>query len=63
MPSFKRIIPTLKTGNEPLTIQGEALNSTLLDFWRWSVSDLVSNATRGIFAEFLVAKALGINTN
>jgi hypothetical protein len=34
----------------------------LVEFWRWSVSDLVSNATRGVLAEFLVAKALGIPT-
>jgi hypothetical protein len=34
---------------------------TLKDFWQWSSSDLVSNATRGILAEFLVAFALGLN--
>jgi hypothetical protein len=34
----------------------------LHDFWRWSVSDLVSNATRGRLAEFIVANALGIST-
>ncbi len=33
-----------------------------MDFWAWSASDLLSNATRGRFAEFLVAKALGIST-
>ena len=35
---------------------------SVLDFWAWSASDLLSNATRGRFAEFLVAKALGIST-
>ena len=35
---------------------------TVLDFWSWSASDLVSNATRGCLAEFIVAKALGIST-
>lgn len=33
----------------------------MLDFWRWSASDLLSNATRGRLAEFIVALALGIN--
>lgn len=31
----------------------------VLDFWRWSSSDLVSNATRGVLAEYIVGKALG----
>lgn len=29
------------------------------DFWRWAMSDLLGNRNRGIFAEFLVGKALG----
>jgi len=49
-----------KTGNEPLHLNGNEIGTTLLDFWQWSVSDLVSNVTRGVFAEFLVATALGI---
>ena len=48
---------TLKTGNEKLSETGK----TLLDFWRWNGSDLASNATRGVFAEFIVASALGID--
>lgn len=46
-------------GSETIHDNGQPLNATVLNFWRWSVSDLVSNATRGIFAEFLVASALG----
>ncbi|MGB3976924.1 MAG: hypothetical protein WBM02_00225 [bacterium] len=57
---LSRIIPTLKCGDEPLHVSEKPLGYTLLDFWRWSVSDLVSNATRGILAEFIVATALGI---
>lgn len=41
---------------------GHPLAANLLDFWRWSASDLVSNATRGILAEFIVAQALGLET-
>lgn len=36
------------------------LRFDLAGFWQWSSSDLVSNATRGIVAEYLVAKALGV---
>ncbi len=35
------------------------LNATVADFWRWAFSDLRDNTTRGILAEFLVAKAVG----
>lgn len=34
--------------------------TTLSEFWRWMASDLVSNTTRGVFGEFLVALALGV---
>jgi hypothetical protein len=49
-----------KTGHETFRSNGQDLGITLLDFWRWSVSDLVSNATRGVLAEFIVASALAI---
>lgn len=48
-----------RSGGERLCANGETLPFSLLDFWQWSVSDLVSNATRGRFAEFIVATALG----
>jgi hypothetical protein len=54
--------PTSRTGNEPFLLDGRDLGFALVDFWRWSVSDLVSNVTRGRLAEFIVAKALGIPT-
>jgi len=61
MPSLEAILEkrpvTLKTGNEHLSGTGK----TLLDFWRWNGSDLASNATRGLLAEFIVASALGID--
>jgi hypothetical protein len=52
-----------KTGQEEFRRQGTSAGFRLTDFWRWSVSDLVSNVTRGRLAEFLVAKALGISTD
>ena len=51
----------VKSGQEQLTSNGSTIGIKLIDFWKWSVSDLVSNATRGRFAEFIVASALGIN--
>lgn len=33
-------------------------DKTLIDFWNWGFSDLLSNSLRGIFAEFLVGNAL-----
>lgn len=50
-----------KTGAENFISSGKPLNFQLADFWKWSVSDLVSNATRGILAEFLVASALDVS--
>lgn len=59
--NLDKIQSTIKTGQEPLTYNEKALNFSLLDFWRWSVSDLLSNATRGRFAEFIVATSTNID--
>ena len=40
----------------------QKLAFNLLDFWRWSSSELLSNALRGVLAEFLVGQALGALT-
>ncbi len=50
-----------KTGAERLTFNNIDTGFNLIDFWKWSVSDLVSNATRGRFAEFIVASALNVD--
>ena len=50
------------TGSERVHGCGVTDGPQIVDFWRWCCSDLVSNATRGIFAEFLVASALGLAT-
>lgn len=34
------------------------LDATVADFWRWAFSDLRDNTTRGILAEYLVARAV-----
>ncbi len=46
---------------ERFHIDGTPLDTTLVDFWAWAMSDLVSNAPRGVLAEFLVAVALGLH--
>jgi hypothetical protein len=51
----------LKDGSERLGKSGSELPYSLQDFWQWSASDLVSNATRGVLAEFIVATAVGVD--
>lgn len=34
--------------------------ATVGDFWAWAYSDILTNTSRGTFAEFLVGKALGV---
>lgn len=58
-----RLTVTRKSGAEPLHANGQALPFDLLAFWQWSVSDLVSNVTRGRLAEFIVATGLGISVS
>ena len=49
-----------KIGKEIFNIDRKPIGKTILDFWRWSASDLTNNAMRGILAEYLVACDLGI---
>jgi hypothetical protein len=43
--------------------RNRAMDFSITDFWQWALSDLIENRNRGILAEFLVMKALGINQN
>ena len=47
---------TVLTGDEAFSGMDGA---TVLDFWRWAMSDLRTNTLRGIVAEFLVTRAVG----
>ena len=60
---FDRVSPVRREGSERFLVGGQATEFDLTDFWRWSVSDLVSNATRGRLAEYIVARALDISTS
>jgi hypothetical protein len=60
---LKAIKSVLKTGSEALTFEGDETKYSLLNFWQWSVSDILSNATRGRFAEFIVGTAIDLDLN
>jgi len=60
---LRDIIASRKSGHEPLTNKGKPIGPTLADFWGWSRSDLVENIARGVFAEFVVATALGLSVD
>ena len=47
-------------GDEPFHAGGESIGQTVLDFWRWAGADLLGNLWRGVLAEFLIARALGV---
>jgi len=55
--------PRLKSGSEPFRIYGVETDFTLRNYWQWSASDLLSNTQRGVIAEFLVAKSLGLTNS
>ena len=52
-----------KDGSERFRARGSALDFNVIDYWRWATSDFVSNTARGILAEYIVARALGIPTD
>lgn len=53
------LVVTPKTGDEPFTCQGVPIGASLGQFWSWACSDLISNAMRGVLAEYIVGLALG----
>lgn len=46
------------TGSEEFTLHGSETGITVSDFWRWAYSDLLSNTSRGVVAEFLVYSSM-----
>ena len=57
---FPRVVPVPRSHSDSFKRGGNPLDFTLLGYWRWSGSDLLSNVERGVLAEFLVAQALGL---
>ena len=50
-------------GGKPFHTGGEPTGHDLQGFWRWAQSDLLSNVTRGVLAEYIVALALGVEAS
>jgi hypothetical protein len=50
----------LLDGHEPIHRDANPIGRTVRDFWMWASSDLLSNALRGVLAEYLVALDLGV---
>jgi len=53
--TFDPPVPVALSGDEPF----RGLDASVLDFWRFAMSDLKTNNVRGYLAEFLVARAVG----
>jgi len=52
-----------RIGNEPFHQSGQNLGFDIAGFWRWAASNLASNVWRGVLAEYLVARALGLDVD
>jgi hypothetical protein len=59
---FPPLLLTRKNGAEPLRGDGAPGDATVTDFWRWAMSDLIGNTARGVLAEYIVARALGLTS-
>ena len=59
--NLRKNVSKVKSGNECIFFKNKNLNYNLLHFWQWSSSDLLSNATRGKFAEFIIASAMELD--
>jgi hypothetical protein len=62
-PVLPRLKISRRSGDHPFHADGHPAGFDVLDFWGWSTSDLVTNTTRGVLAEYIVARALGIRTD
>ena len=58
--NLPRMQTAFRSGSEQLHLSGEVAGPELLGYWRWSSSQLLDNAQRGVFAEYLVCVALGV---
>ncbi len=61
--SSKDSVPMNLTKLEPNRVIDDLYGNTVLDFWSWAFSDLLSGSNRGVFAEFLVGAVLGTTEN
>ena len=61
MSKYPAIESKMMTGKESIIDENGNMISDTLSFWRWAYSNIMGNAERGAFAEYLVACALGIS--
>lgn len=57
------LVVSRKLGAERFRVGDNDIGFDLQSFWRWYASDLVSNATRGCLAEYIVAQAIDANAS
>ncbi len=50
-----------REGQEPIMFNGKETTYRLSDFWGWGFSDLMNNTLRGVYCEFIVAAAMGLD--
>jgi len=58
---MKHTTPGYSGGETLFGAEIHAPDASILNFWQWAYSDLTDNVNRGIFAEWMVAKLLGID--
>lgn len=47
------------SGTEHFSVNGEEIDITMADFWKWAYSDLTNSVQRSRLSEYIVASALG----
>lgn len=62
MQELNKIVVIPKSGEEQFSLNGKRQDFKLSEFWSWSQSDLLNNTLRGVLAEFIVKKALSIDS-
>lgn len=53
---------TLPSPNDGVLGDDGLVDATILDFWKWAFGDLCDDDIKGIYAEWLVHKLLGVQT-
>ena len=59
--NLRENVSKVLSGKECILFNNKKTDYKLMQFWQWSASDLLSNATRGRFAEFIVASAMELD--
>jgi len=57
---YRPIEVNKRNGSETFHEKNQNFHFDVKSFWQWSYSDIISNATRGVLAEYLIAQAIGV---